>query len=86
MLAFGCSLTVAGFIVPPLGVISDSVLLVLAQCFIYAGSALGIDYYVNMKLKERPPGPLSGPLSGSPRGGEGSRGGERTGGGTPLNT
>ena len=76
MLAFGCSLTVAGFIVPPLGVISDSVLLVLAQCFIYAGSALGIDYYVNMKLKERPPGPLSG----SPRGGE------RTGGGTPLNT
>ena len=55
MLAFGCALTVAGFIVPPLGVISDSVLLVLAQCFIYAGSALGIDYYVNMKLKERPP-------------------------------
>ena len=77
MLAFGCALTVAGFIVPPLGVISDSVLLVLAQCFIYAGSALGIDYYVNMKLKERPP---SGPLSGSPRGGERSRGG------TPLNT
>ena len=53
MLAFGCALTVAGFIVPPLGVISDSVLLVLAQCFIYAGSALGIDYYVNMKIKEK---------------------------------
>ena len=53
MLAFGCALTVAGFIVPPLGVISDSVLLVLAQCFIYAGSALGIDYYVNMKLRDK---------------------------------
>ncbi len=56
MLAFGCALTVAGFIVPPLGVISDSVLLVLAQTFIYAGSALGIDYYVNMKLEDRGPG------------------------------
>ncbi len=53
MLMFGCSLTVAGFVVPPLGVISDSVLLVLAQCFIYAGSALGIDYYINMKIKEK---------------------------------
>ena len=53
MLAFGCSLTVAGFIVPPLGEITDSVLLVLAQCFIYAGSALGIDYYVNMKLRDK---------------------------------
>ena len=59
MLAFGCALTVAGFIVPPLGVISDSVLLVLAQCFIYAGSALGIDYYVNMKIRDKthPPAP-----------------------------
>jgi len=64
MLAFGCALTVAGFIVPPLGVISDSVLLVLAQCFIYAGSALGIDYYVNMKLKERPP--FNPPGGGTP--------------------
>lgn len=53
MLMFGCGLTVAGFVVPPLGVISDSVLLVLAQCFIYAGSALGIDYYINMKIKEK---------------------------------
>lgn len=53
MLMFGCALTVAGFVVPPLGVISDSVLLVLAQCFIYAGSALGIDYYINMKIKEK---------------------------------
>jgi len=53
MLAFGCGLSVAGFCVPPLGEVSDSVLLIFAQCLIYAGSALGIDYYVTMKIKEK---------------------------------
>lgn len=52
MLAFGCGLSVAGFCVPPLGEVSDSVLLIFAQCLIYAGSAIGIDFYVNMKLSE----------------------------------
>lgn len=52
MLAFGAGLSVAGFIVEPLGDITDSVLLVFAQCLIYAGSALGIDSYVNYKLNE----------------------------------
>ena len=50
MLAFGAGLSTAGFCVPPVGEISDSVLMVLAQCFIYAGSALGIDYYVKAKI------------------------------------
>ena len=53
MLAFGAGLSIAGFCVEPVGEISDSVLLVLAQCFIYAGSALGIDYYVNMKINKQ---------------------------------
>lgn len=52
MLVFGCGLDIAGFCVPPLGEISDSVLLVFAQCLIYAGSALGIDYYVRLKINE----------------------------------
>lgn len=52
MLAFGAGLSVAGFIVEPLGDVSDSVLLIFAQCLIYAGSALGIDSYVNYKLNE----------------------------------
>lgn len=52
MLAFGAGLSIAGFCVPPLGEISDSVLLVLAQCFIYAGSALGLDYYVKLRIHE----------------------------------
>lgn len=52
MLAFGSGLSIAGFCVVPIGEISDSVLLVLAQCFIYAGSALGIDYYVKAKINQ----------------------------------
>lgn len=52
MLAFGSGLSIAGFCVAPIGEISDSVLMVLAQCFIYAGSALGIDYYVKAKINQ----------------------------------
>lgn len=50
MLVAGLALTVTGFIVEPLGKISDSVLYVLAQCFIYAGSIFGIGLYVNTKF------------------------------------
>ena len=50
MLVAGLALTVAGFIVEPLGEISDSVLYVLAQCFIYAGSIFGIGLYVNTRF------------------------------------
>lgn len=52
MLIFGIGLTIAGFIVPPVGVISDSVLWVLAQSLIYAGSALGISVYVQCKFND----------------------------------
>ena len=61
MLAFGSGLSIAGFCVAPIGEISDSVLLVLAQCFIYAGSALGIDYYVKAKIEKEMRGPLKPP-------------------------
>ena len=50
MLVAGLALTVAGFVVAPLGVISDSVLYVLAQCLIYAGSIFGIGLYVNTNI------------------------------------
>lgn len=46
-------MSIAGFIVEPLGEISNSVLMIFAQCLIYAGSAMGIDYYVNMKLQDK---------------------------------
>lgn len=51
MLVFGAGLTIAGFAVPPVGHVSDSVLWVLAQCFIYAGSALGINAYMQSKFE-----------------------------------
>lgn len=50
MLVAGLALTVAGFVVKPVGEISDSVLYVLAQCLIYAGSIFGIGLYVNTKF------------------------------------
>ena len=52
MLIFGVSLTIAGFLVQPLGDISDSVLWVLAQSLIYAGSALGINVYMQTKFDD----------------------------------
>ena len=50
MLVAGLALTVASFIVAPVGEISDGVLYVLAQCLIYAGSIFGIGIYVNKKF------------------------------------
>lgn len=50
MLVAGLTLTVVGFVVEPVGEVSDSVLYVLAQCLIYAGSIFGIGVYVNMKF------------------------------------
>lgn len=51
MLLVGVALAIAGFIVSPLGEISDSVLYFTAQCFIYAGSVFGVSIYVTDKFK-----------------------------------
>ena len=51
MLASGVGLSLAGFIAPPFGEISDSVLWFFAQCLIYAGTALGFDVMIEAKLK-----------------------------------
>lgn len=54
MLTAGVMLTVAGFIVPPLGEISDSVLWMLAQTLIYAGAVFGVKLYIDdLFRKER---------------------------------
>lgn len=50
MLFAGVGLSVAGFVVDPLGQIHDSVLWFFAQCLIYAGSIFGIGIYVNGKF------------------------------------
>lgn len=52
MLMAGVALSVAGFLVPPVGEISDSVLWFFAQCLIYAGSIFGVSIYVQSKFSE----------------------------------
>lgn len=52
MLVGGFALTVAGFIVPPLGEIHESVLGLFAECLIYAGSIFGVAIYVHNKYAE----------------------------------
>ena len=50
MLVAGVALAIAGFIVSPVGEISDSVLWFAAQTMIYAGSVFGVSVYVNDKF------------------------------------
>lgn len=48
----GIGLTIAGFIVAPLGVVDSSVLWVLGQCLTYSGAVFGVGLYVNNKSQE----------------------------------
>lgn len=50
MLLFGCTLTAIGFFIEPTGEVSSSVMWVLGQCLIYAGSVFGLKNYVDIKL------------------------------------
>lgn len=52
MLVGGYALAVAGFIVPPKGEISDSVLWIFSQCLIYAGSIFGVSIYYGRKVHQ----------------------------------
>lgn len=47
----GWGLTIAGFIVPPLGTVSDSVLWILGQALVYAASVFGVGMYVTGSVK-----------------------------------
>lgn len=52
MLVFGAGLCIAGFIVNPLGIIDNSVLWIMGQCLLYAGSIFGIGMYVKATVKD----------------------------------
>ena len=52
LLLSGVGLSIAGFVTPPAGEISDSVLWYFAQCLIYAGSVFGISLYAQQKVGE----------------------------------
>ena len=52
MLLFGVALTTAGFLTAPVGEIHDSVLYVLGQCLLFAGSIMGVGAYTAGKVRE----------------------------------
>ena len=47
----GWGLTVAGFVVPPVGEVADSILWVLGQALVYAASVFGITSYFTSETK-----------------------------------
>lgn len=47
----GWSLTIAGFVLPPVAEIAESILWVLGQSLIYTASVLGIGMYTNNLVK-----------------------------------
>lgn len=51
MLVFGATLTLVGFLLDPQGEIHDSVLYVLGQCLIFAGSVMGVGAYTSGRMR-----------------------------------
>lgn len=51
-LVVGFGLTIAGFIVEPLGVVHESVLWILGQCLIFSGAVVGISMHTNTMKEE----------------------------------
>ena len=49
MVVIGSSLLIAGFIVPPLGVIDSSVLISFGEILTFVGALFGIDYHYKSK-------------------------------------
>lgn len=47
----GWGLTIAGFIVPPVGIITESVLWVLGQALVYSASVFGVAMYTTGQVK-----------------------------------
>ena len=49
MIVIGYSLLIAGFVVPPLGVIDSSVLIAFGEILTFVGALFGIDYHYKSK-------------------------------------
>lgn len=49
--SIGWILTILGFVFPPLGIVSDSVLWILGQALVYAASVFGIGMYVTGSVR-----------------------------------
>lgn len=60
LVVFGCGLLIVGFIVNPLGIIHQSVLIAFGEIMTFSGTILGINYmyqskvkYLEMKIEEK---------------------------------
>lgn len=47
----GWVITIAGFCVPPLGIVHETVLWILGQALLFSGSVIGIAQYYSAQLK-----------------------------------
>ena len=52
ILAFGCTLCTLGFYQEQKGSVDDSILFILGQCLLFAGSTFGLSLYVNQQIKK----------------------------------
>ena len=52
ILAFGCTLCTLGFYQEPKGSVDDSILFILGQCLLFAGSTFGLSLYVKQQIKK----------------------------------
>ena len=50
LVVLGAGLIIAGFIVPPVGIIDSSVLIAFGEIATFAGSLFGIDYHYRYKI------------------------------------
>lgn len=51
LIIVGCSLLIAGFVVPPMGEIHNSVLIAFGEILTFTGALFGIDYHYKYKNK-----------------------------------
>lgn len=50
LVAVGCGLLIAGFSVPPVGIIDNSILIAFGEILTFVGAIFGIDYSYKVKV------------------------------------
>ena len=53
LIVVGCGLLIAGFSVPPLGIIDNSILIAFGEILTFVGTIFGIDYSYKAKIHKK---------------------------------
>ena len=53
LVVVGCGLLIAGFCVPPVGIIDNSVLIAFGEILTFVGTVFGIDYSYKAKISKQ---------------------------------